>query len=522
MRRYKSNSWQAVFAAALAVGGTVQVVVAADQAAGSSFEEHVEFGTGPTIPVAWGDCNNDGHLDLAVGNFGGVNKLYVSNGDGTFTGENLLGGLAATFAVVWGDYDNDGDSDLAVGNDGQNRLFINNGNCSFNMTAEFGANSTIAMAWADFDLDGDLDMAVGNGILNSNQQNYLYINNGNGSFDEVAKFGVNQTDSLVWGDIDSDGDPDLAVGNGGFAGAQQNLLFINQGGGSFTQLSDFGMGDTASVAFGDADNDGDLDLAVGNWNGGQNMLYVNNGDTTFSGQAQFGMRDPNTVAWGDIDHNGYLDLVVGNGDFETADQNYAYMNNGDGTFSEVAAFGLGSTDSLALGDYDNDGDLDVAAGNEHSPTQNYLYENPLDDTAYLHLRLIGRRHMFGAGYSNRDGIGAKIYVYASGSLGVAEALLGFREMEAHGGFTSQNGPFASFGLPGEAVVDVHVEWPGSGGDHIGQDLLGVAVGQVRTVVEISGEEPSVPTVSEWGLVSFALLILAGGTIALRRDRPMAR
>ncbi|MBI3834910.1 MAG: CRTAC1 family protein [Planctomycetes bacterium] len=451
--------------------------------AGSAFIEQAQFGNRTTLCVAWADFDGDGDFDLAVGNQDG-NQLFINNGDGTFTATDQFGNFS-TFAMAWGDFDNDGDPDLAVANGGSqhNFLFINNGDGTFTQQAQFGTGPAIALAWGDYDNDGDLDLAVGRGILGNNQQNFLYINNGDGTFTQQAQFGLLQTDSVVWGDFDNDGDLDLAVGNGGFGSIQQNFLYINNGNGTFTARAEFGTGDTASVEWGDFDNDGDLDLAVGNWQNSDSYLYINNGDGTFTQQLQFGLRDTNTVAWGDANNDGYLDLAVGNGNFTSADQSFLYVNDGMGSFAEIAAFGLGSTDGVAWADFDNDGDLDLAVGNEHSPSQNYLYINNLPPTNWLAFRLVGHFYDRGPGYSNRDGIGAKVKVYAPGHAGDVAYLLGYREMSAHGGFSSQSAPEAFFGLAGRSLVDVEITWPGSGGTHVGQVLPGVATSQRMTIHE---------------------------------------
>jgi len=451
-----------------------------------AFTEQLQFGSRATFSVAWGDSDGDGDPDLAVAvTGGGRNQLFINVG-GTFVATDAFtesqGDTA--YVLLWGDYDNDGDEDVAKGRPGgSNSLYTNVGGNSFVRSSQFGQAITVGMAWADADRDGYLDLAVGRGQFQNGQQNFLYVNNHNGTFTERADFGLLQTQVVAWGDFDLDGDPDLAVGNGGFAQEQQNYLYINDGNGQFVGRAEFGMGDTAALAWGDCDNDGDLDLAVGNWNTTQCMLYVNNGDLTFTGRAEFGARDTNTIQWGDVDNDGLLDVVVGNGDFTSAEQNYVYLNQGNCTFTEVAYFGLGSTDAIAWADIEGDGDLDLAVGNEHSALGNYLYVNDHDSGDSLTLHLVGHRHDHGAGHSNRDAIGAKVSVYAAGHLGNGGFLLGFRELEAHGGLAAQNIIDPTFGLPGQSTVDVRVVWPGSDGSHLTSDLPSVAVGQRLVVHE---------------------------------------
>ncbi|MGD2110307.1 MAG: CRTAC1 family protein [Phycisphaerae bacterium] len=339
-----------------------------------------------------------------------------------------------------------------------------------------------ASTWADYDKDGDLDLAVGNGIPSTEEQNYLYINNGDGSFTAEPEFGSGSAVTMAWGDFDNDGDLDMAVGDGGFQSAAQNFFYVNDGG-AFVEHEAFGLGDATAMAWGDMDNDGWLDLVVGNWDAGQNYLYLNNRDGTFTQHDAFGSRDTNTLSLGDFDNDSDLDVAVGNGDFFNDEQNHLYANQGDATFVEFDAFNIGSTDTVVWADYDLDGDLDLAAGNEHSPPDNYLYINQEDDGDHLIIKLVGHRHDLGSGFSNRDGIAARVSVFDAGSVCDPDHFIAMRQVEAQGGFKSQDTVEVEFGLPGRATVDVRVDWPGSDGSSIVQVLTGVTVGQHLTIDE---------------------------------------
>ncbi len=310
-----------------------------------------------TTSVAWGDVDNDGDLDLAVGNAFAPSRLY-RNESGSLSESAVWSSADAdeTTSVAWGDVDNDGDLDLAVGNYGMpSRLYRNEGGSLSESAAWSSAetSNTVSVAWGDVDNDGDLDLAVGNYARLSR----LYRNE-SGSLSENAVWssaeGANGTTSLAWGDVDNDGDLDLAVGDTWVP----SQLYRNEGG-SLSESAIWSSAETSntvSVAWEDVDNDGDLDLAIVNW-GAPSRLYRNEGGSLSENAVWSFAEAVNTrsVAWGDVDNDGDLDLAIGNGGVPPQ----LYRNEG-GSLSESTPCSPCGVESAAWGDVDNDGDLDLA------------------------------------------------------------------------------------------------------------------------------------------------------------------
>jgi hypothetical protein len=328
--------------------------------------------------LAWGDADNDGDLDLAVAGrdagFGTITKVYRNNGAGGFSefpGPSMTGVWSCSLA--WGDADNDGDLDLAVAGDTAvgtsvriTKVYSNDGVGQFTETASLTGVSGCSLAWGDADNDGDLDLAVA-GSTDSGRITTVYENDGAGGFSEFpgpSMMGVNVC-SIAWGDYDNDGDLDLAVAGATDSG-YTSTVYANDGAGGFAESSGPSLTGVAycSLAWGDADNDGDLDLAVAGWTGSSYITraYENDGaGGLLLSLILAGVRDC-SVAWGDADNDGDLDLAIaghclGSGDIATV-----YENNGVWSFAEFTTVNLTGVRncSLAWGDCDNDGNLDLA------------------------------------------------------------------------------------------------------------------------------------------------------------------
>jgi len=427
-----------------------------------------------------------------------TNKLFRNRGDGTFedvTEKSGAGDPGYGMACVVGDYDNDGDPDIYITNYGRNTLLRNNGDGTFtDVTMEAGVGDTlwgIGATFFDYDRDGDLDLYVGNylefdpeyrlyyaadefpGPLSYlGQPDILYRNNGDGTFTDVSKeagiVNSGRAMGITAADYDGDGWDDVFVAND----AMENYLYHNNGDGTFTEVGlEAGVGfsengdATSSMSgdFSDFDHDGDLDLLVPDMSYGS--IYVNLGNGRFQDQSfALGLAVPcgQYISWDgrffDYDNDGDLDIYISNGDAHRLDtmENLLLaqlIGNPDGKryFKDygdsagVVFYHKDVTRGITIGDYDNDGDLDVFVLNLDQPSR-LLRNEGGNRNHWIQIRLVGTK-------SNRDGIGAKVKVRSGDLVQTAEHV-------TQQGYLGQNDPRLHFGLGARTRVDeIEIVWP---------------------------------------------------------------
>ncbi|SMD31976.1 Por secretion system C-terminal sorting domain-containing protein [Reichenbachiella faecimaris] len=439
---------------------------------GQSFEKvdnAVTSHAGSSRAATFADIDNDGWLDIFITNGvkgGEDNELYMNDGTGGFTkneSEIIVNDQSQSDGATWGDTDNDGDLDLYVVTwYGAKNYYYTNNESQFSIDNSINNSGFSETAsWADFDKDGYLDLYITNSSNGSGSTNQFYINQGDGSFLTATGSSIIESSfnsrSVNWIDFDNDNDLDLFVSNEG----SQNQLYINADG-EFTSQSNSittNANKSTGSSWADYDNDGDLDLYVANF-AQPNELYQNNGDGTFTALSASlvinGSHYSFGTAWGDIDNDGDLDLFVANG-FKggTKISNNLYFNNGDGSFTEDADHLVveetGWSFGAAFGDYDNDGFLDLLVANTFNESQtNGLYHNLGNDNNWVIIDLKGTA-------SNQSAIGAKVKVTATIN---GEVTVQMREVSSQSCYNGQNSLRAHFGLGDASSIDlVEVIWP---------------------------------------------------------------
>lgn len=510
------------------------------------------------------DCDNDGDLDLylvqgvmlngdtalspSAPNEPPHDRLYrndlAEQANGTarlrFTDITEASGIDEHdygMGAATGDIDNDGFVDLYVTNFGANRLWHNEGNCTFkDWTTRAGVGDSrwsVSAAFFDYDRDGWLDLFVGNYVnftlanhrpcyaptsaqdycspqIYEPLQNRLYRNRGDGTFqDMTVQAGVSRESGgalgVITADLNGDGWADIYVANDG----RPNQLWVNQQDGTFQDEAllagaAVNMHGAAEGSMGvdaaDFDGDGDEDLFMTHISDETNTIYVNDGQGWFQDQsAQAGLGAPSQgytafgTAWIDYDNDGWLDLFVANGEvkiipalarrgdpYPLHQPNQLLRNIGNGRFTEVTeqagkALKLSEVSrGAAFGDLDNDGDVDIVVTNNNGSAR-LLINNLGNHSHWLGLRLMTR--------AGRDALGARVVVNRPSSPPL------WRRMRTDGSYASANDPRVLVGLGSRAeITSVQVHWP-SGAT---EQWRNVPVDRYSSLREGDGQPPSRP------------------------------
>lgn len=342
-----------------------------------------------TESVVSGDLDGDLDLDLVIGPNFGTPRYFLNNGTNNPFAEPdvdlLLDGSRVSNAITLGDINGDGSLDIiAASFDGINHIYFNNGTMTpfesvIPVDITVDSHSTTSIHAVDIDGDFDLDVLVSN----SNQQaNRIYINNGTENpFDGVEGIDLSNdlfySEDMAFGDVDNDGDTDIIVGNSGLIANHVSLqLFLNNGTASpfdgVTGIAVWSDHSVVSLALGDVDDDGSLDIVVGTGDSDdQAYLFLNNGsEIPFSGDSKITVRKP-MQGWNSdihlLDMNGDLlmDLILMTSSGSSSDQYQVYLNNGTANpFRDRLGINLGPNKAysgweFAVGDFDGDSDKDV-------------------------------------------------------------------------------------------------------------------------------------------------------------------
>lgn len=422
-------------------------------------------------PIAVADFDNDGDLDAYVGFRGAPSRLYRNDG-GRFVDVAPVMGLEEgdeVRAAAWGDYDRDGNLDLYVGfargARTRNKLYRNvpgsdadQGRHFVDVAASLGVDdfgTTRQPVFIDYDGDGDVDLYV----AFRDRPNALYRND-SGKFTDVApSIGLadpRKTVGSLWFDMDGDGDLDLFVAN---QDGDTNGFFRNDGS-KFTDVArELGMdGFGRPPVYGgvgatllDHDNDGDLDLYLGNY--GPNTLFRNDGGGKFTEAAASlgvaGDYHATTVVSGDYDNDGREDIYVASyltGVMQSRD--YLYHNDGAAGFSDRLPAYVSKHDAthgVQFFDFDQDGDLDLMLADNLQYGSNALFRNRTGGRSLVVSVVDGAGHLTRAG--------SEVRLYKAGT----RELLGTRIVDTGGGYCSQNAMPVHFGLGAYAGrVDVEL------------------------------------------------------------------
>ncbi|MCC5912759.1 MAG: CRTAC1 family protein [Balneolaceae bacterium] len=481
------------------------------------------------------DFTGNGYLDIVTSSWHLKDQVlfFVNNGDGTFTDHTEkanITGITGGLNMVHGDFTNNGFSDIYIlrgawmERDGMhpNSLLRNNGDGTFTdvtvSAGVIGDRPTQTASWADFNNNGLLDLIVGYESSEIEHPAQLFMNNGDGTFTDVAaETGIDFTGfvkGVIWGDINNNGLQDLYVSRLG----QPNLLFENQGADENGNWSFREIADRAGVSepissfpawFWDYNNNGYLDLFVSAYQidygdvvrefmgeeiqGEHPRLYKNNGDGTFTDVTE--QKDLKKVLYtmgsnfGDLDNDGFLDFYAGTGDpdYRSLMPNRMFKNVDGSSFQEVTyAGGFGSIQKghgVSFADLNNNGFQDIyinmGGALEGDIYQNLLFENPGNSHNWVTLILEGE-------VSNQAALNTRIEIVITEN-GSQRSI--HRHITSGGSFGGS--PFRQeTGLgQAESIDKIIVTWPASG---IVQTFENVSVNQFYKINEQSDTLTELP------------------------------
>ncbi len=475
-----------------------------DVTAGAGVEGKRAWSTG----VSMADVNGDGWLDIYVCNSGDIegdnkqNELFINNGDGTFVEQGEEYGLAdqgfSTHAAFF-DYDKDGDLDVYLLNNSYQAIG------SFNLMQNKRP---------------ERDPVGGDKLFRNDGNRFTDVSEDAGIYGSIIGFGL----GVTVGDVNRDGWPDIFISNDFF---ERDYLYINNGDGTFSEQLEQAMKSISAASMGadmaDVNNDGYMDIFVTdmlpestkrlkqvttfeNWDKlmynvqnkyhyqfTRNMLHLNNGDGTFTEVGRLAGVEATDWSWGalifDMDNDGYKDIFVANGiyqditdldylnfiqDEETKRKiitesgvdykglidpipvnpvpNYAFRNNGDLTFTNMAdEWELGEpahSNGSAYGDLDNDGDLDLVVNNVNAQAGIFMNKatEVLADHHFLRIKLHGEGN-------NTDAVGTRV-------IGELSSGPFYIEQQPTRGFESSVDPVLHIGLGADSIIaELSVIWP---------------------------------------------------------------
>lgn len=373
------------------------------------FAPSVEYpaGNGPQS-IAIGDVNGDQVSDVVVSNGWGVSVLLNKGdgtGDGTFAEPTGYDAGNDPQTVAIGDLNGDGANDLAVSNQSSDdvSVLLNNGDGTFADAADYSVgNHPEFVAIGDLNGDNANDLATANRFSGDLT---VLLNQGDGTFADPVNYDVNgEPRSVAIGDLDGDGANDLAASNylSDFTNGVA-LVLLNTGDGTFADAIAYGEGAVAgsrSIAIGDLNGDGDGDIAVSNLASADVSVLLNNGDGAFAAAITYDVHsEPHWVAIGDLNGDHANDLVATN---LFSDDVTVLFNNGRGTFAQSIEFGAGLEPlAVAIADFNGDGANDLAVANHHSDDVSILLNQcpagsmPGDLDGDSHIDVIELLHLIG-------------------------------------------------------------------------------------------------------------------------------